>query len=454
MSREVKMHELCPLAMEIKKESADLEKPDVPRLAFLGFCDRLAEIRTGHPLFWHTNLVGISMARVSHVFPLNLNGQNLVCALYNAKAGEVFKLSFQSKGGQQPFEIDVRIGVGQVTQSEASISPLETLPEGSVIPGWTLVANAISADIIVYEIGGYDVFYLADGSQQYVGTAQFAHAPVTPFSNEEIAAIKSDPLGAKHIRISLTCKLCGESLRTYTGLARQESVEKEGWLWSQGLQNDRFVCKCGKTNFSLIPIRTGLHGLLRRNLNAAANPHISTVRQYEQSALEESCRRFFQLINSNPGEEAVQKFLEANPTFFHLFVPEKLMVKSPVLTKYFVDFAILNNRKELLLIEIEKPGLRLLKKDGGITADLQHALDQVRSWIHVFNDHRVAALDGLNLKLDEVAKVRGIVIAGRKPSDEARARALRSTSWGEIEVFTYDDLLRGTTEIIKQVARV
>jgi hypothetical protein len=434
--------------------SPDLNIPKAPRLAFLGFCDRVAEITNGPPLFWYRDLLGISMVRVSHLFPLNLKGQKLVAAIYDPRSGDNFKLLFRGGESQQPFEISLLVQMTQHPGAENATITGPSVADGSVVAGWFLIANEISTDVMVNEPGEYRVFFSSGVSEEYVGTAILAHAAVPPLGEEEIAAIKSDPLGAKTVRMEISCKFCGDSLKAYTGIERQDLLEKEGWLWSQGIQQEKFVCNCGKTSFSLIPIRTGLHGLLRRNLNLGTNSHVSTVRQYEKSALEESCRRFLKLISSDPGEEDVQKFLEENTIFFHPFLPEKLMFKKPVLTKYFVDFAILNNRQELLLIEIERPGLRLLKKDGGVTADLQHALDQVRHWIQVFDDHRVAALEAFNLKLDEVAKVRGVVIAGRKPRVEKYARILRSTSWGDIELLTYDDLLRGVTEIIKHVANV
>lgn len=76
-------------------------------------------------------------------------------------------------------------------------------------------------------------------------------------------------------------------------------------------------------------------------------------------------------------------------------------------------------------------------------------------WIQEFDSHRVAALDGLGLKLDDVAKVKGVVIAGRTPKNEKHERFLRAISWGDdIEFYTFDDLLKSVTEIIRQVAAV
>jgi hypothetical protein len=44
------------------------------------------------------------------------------------------------------------------------------------------------------------------------------------------------------------------------------------------------------------------------------------------------------------------------------------------------------------------------------------------------------------------------VIAGRSPTDDEDARALRRAFSGNVEMYTYDDLLRDITEIIRRVA--
>src|SRR5262249_52285910 len=155
------------------------------------------------------------------------------------------------------------------------------------------------------------------------------------------------------------CKTCSDELKVYAGIEKSTSLEAEGYKWSQSIAEDEFICSCGNTKFSLVPIRTGLHGLLQRNLNPKTDKAISSIRLYEKTALEESCRGFLKLIDSKVAEEELQKFLESHPLFFHVFLPKKLIFKPPVLTKYFADFGVLNERKELLLIEIERPTLRL-----------------------------------------------------------------------------------------------
>jgi len=204
--------------------------------------------------------------------------------------------------------------------------------------------------------------------------------------------------------------------------------------------------------FSVAPIRTGLHGLLRRNLKPQTDTTTSSSRLYEQSSLEEQCRQMLKLIDADTREEELQNFLESHVIFFHVFMPKRIFFKPRILTKHVADFAVLNARDELLLVEIERPHLRLVKQDGDITADLGHAFYQVRTWAQVLDEHRTAALDAIGLRIDEVAKVRGVVVAGRKPADENKLKLLRAVSTSEIELYTYDDLLGSVTELIKHVA--
>lgn len=169
-------------------------------------------------------------------------------------------------------------------------------------------------------------------------------------------------------------------------------------------------------------------------MNPQTQTDVSAVRLYEKTTLEQYCKDLLKLIEPNTAEQELQDFLESHPIFFHVFLPKRIIFKPPILTKYFADFAVLNARDELLLIEIERPHLKMLKKDAGRTADLEHAFHQVRTWKQVLDDHRAAALDAIGLQLHEVAKVRGVVVAGRKPSDERMLRMLRSLSNADIHI--------------------
>jgi hypothetical protein len=165
-----------------------------------------------------------------------------------------------------------------------------------------------------------------------------------------------------------------------------------------------------------------MHGLLSRNLTPDDQGTADYVRLNETTKLEDDCRQLKALLAQNAPEEALQKFLEEHPIFFARFSASRLISKPKILTKYVADFAFVNHRKELLLVEIEQAGMRLLTKQRRITADLQHAVTQVTDWMQLVNDHKTAVLSGLEIELKEVAVVRGVVIAGRRPSDDEDAR--------------------------------
>lgn len=389
------------------------------------------------------------------MFPANLRGMTVALALYQPMIGESFNMIFRGTQGQAPFDLVMQIASAILSESQKDLITANTeIVTGVAQQGWVFVTNQINTDIVVNSEGNYDVFLNTNGQEQYVGNVTLARLVVPPYTPDQILAIKSDPLAKKFVRLEFICNSCGSKFKAYAGVERSASLESQGFHWNLDIKEDEFVCSCGKARISLITTRTGLHGFLQRDVTPQTNSSISAVRLYETTALEEFCRELLKLIESDSKEEVLQTFLEAHPIFFHMFVPRRIAFKPPILTKYFADFAVLNARNELLLIEIERPGIALLKKDGNITADLGHAFYQVRCWTQVLNDHRAAALDAINMKLDEVAKVKGIVVAGRKPSDERMLRLLRSVSTSEVELFTYDDLLSSVTELIKHVANV
>jgi hypothetical protein len=429
-----------------------------PRFAFLGFCDRAETITKGHQMLWHYNILGLSYSRVFYVLPANLKGQKLVTAIFRPRAGEQFKLKFRCAATQKEFEIVIHISSVSYSERADISTPVQETFSDEPPDGWVFHVDSLTPDIFVFERGVYKVYLSSDSGEICLSEITIWNAEVPPYNADDIAAIKSNPLGKKIVRSQFKCKLCGESLRVYAGLERSPKLEGEGWIWNLDIQHDRFRCECSAHDFSLEPLKKGLHGLLRDNfdkmMEGPEGSTFSSVRLYEDSALQEYCKQFQELIASDPTEEKVQLFLESHEIFFSLFLPVKLISKPRVLTKYVADFAVLNERKELLLIEIEKPGLQLLRRDGVITADLQHAFGQVQDWLRVFDDHRAAALDAWELKLDDVAKVRAVIVAGRTPTDEEDNRRLRSENRGDIEFYTHDDLLKSVVGLVKHVANV
>jgi len=347
--------------------------------------------------------------------------------------------------------MDLTVTISEVQAVDPVTGQIVHAPGSLQIPGWALKIITLNKDFMIMEPGKYEVFLKCKEEEQNLGSTIFAFVSSGIPSSEQIAAMKSDPMSAKLVRADFGCKECPSHLRVYAGLERNSKLEEQGWLWHGSLGTE-YVCQCGKTKFPLIYLRDGLAGALFRSTKPLSSNSIDLVRLYEVSALEQDCRDFKKLIDSNVEEERYQVFLEDHPIFLCRFSPKKLMHKKPVLSKHVVDFAVLNERRELILIEIEKPTTPLLKVDGGIRAELQHAISQVKNWTQVFEDHRAAALECIGLKLAEVAKVRGAVIAGRTPQQEDEARALRGWSWQGIELYTYDDLLHHTNEIIRHIA--
>ena len=214
-----------------------------------------------------------------------------------------------------------------------------------------------------------------------------------------------------------------------------------------------WTCDCGKTTVPLVHARAGLHGFLGQpRKSGEPQSKLSFVRVYERGSLSDACAEFAALIDGRPREEVVQSFLEVSPVFLHRLSPTSIKPKAPVLTRFVTDFAVLDSRGVLYLIEIERPSLPLLKKDGEMTQKLQHAFEQVRSWLDVCRRRWSAVLDCMGFTEQQVATFRGIVVAGRNGSySTEHLMRLKGADHGPIDFYTYDDLLDDTIGLARQL---
>lgn len=200
------------------------------------------------------------------------------------------------------------------------------------------------------------------------------------------------------------------------------------------------MCGCGMLEADMVQYRQNLPGLL--GMPVSMSPRLAFIPLYEASSLHSLASRFSQVIVAGTKEEVLQKFIEGNPLLLHLFSPEHIFFKAPILTRFVTDFAIVNHQRELIFVELEKPSTRLLKKDGGIHSELQHAFDQVRDWLHTTDEHRSAVLECIGLDRAHVGAVQAVVIAGRDtPYPAEHLRRLKGNDYGRIRFMTYDDLL-------------
>ena len=255
------------------------------------------------------------------------------------------------------------------------------------------------------------------------------------------------------MRITFGCKKCEAKLKAYAAFSKRPEEESIGYMWYQDLP-DKFQCDCGSAHIDLNIIRRNLFVLLGHQL-LGDEEEISYTPLYERSSIETLLGDFKRVLDTATDEETLQRFIEDNPIVLHQFPAEKIFFKPPILTFFKADFAVVTPQGELILIEIEKATMRLLKTDGGEAAPLTHAFDQVQRWLYTIGEHRLAVLDSLKIDRGTVSSVRGVVIAGRDSGYDAEdMRRLKGVDRGRITFLTYDDLSSNLVTLIKKMTQI
>ena len=424
----------------------DTTNCQIPAVAFLGFCERANSIKQGPPLLWKHNILELKHTIHSTIYPISLTGGHFAISVYDASTFEG-EICLRSNDGEKVVNFESKSDEAEVLQP-----PIEQLDIGIAVstksPPWT--TDLIPTDeILIKSPGQFDVCLLKDNQEFIIGHLIFDLAPAEDLTPDRIAAIKSDPNSVKDVRITFSCNQCGDTFKSYTGFDRNKDQEDNGLIWYKDLP-DRFECNCGKNDLDLTILRQNMHGLLGQRANSQGT--ISSTRLYEKNALEVIVNDFMNLLNLDPLEEPVQKFIEENPLLLYQFSPQRIFYKPPILSKYYADIAVVNQKKELILIELERPGKSILKKDGGRTADLQRPFTQVEDWLFSIEQHRNAVLDGFDLSPSDVSKIRGVVVMGR--DNECNEEHLRKLKWndhGKIDFYTYDDLVNGLITLIRNM---
>ena len=425
------------------------ESGSPPEVVFLGFCERAEHVRVGNTNVFHWNVLGLRNVVLSHIFPLSFNGWSAGFAIPQNALEREIKLRILDEDGKEigSFNLLAKTVSADTGQSVHQCdTPPVLIPEhGRVIvftqmpqPGW-----------LIPQPGVYYVEQQNAGNEATrVGTLIFALIDPAPLTPERVAAIKSDPGAAKVVKIVLGCNQCPSKKLIYSAIERSLTAGREESIWYEDCP-DRFICECGKTDMDLQYIRRNLHGLLGHRPEKNSG-QLSFVPMYEKSFLESIRSTFAQLLSEDPREELLQQFIDKNPVLLHQFPAERILTKPKILTSYVADFGIVTPQKELILVEIEKTSTRLMKKDGGSAAPLNHAIDQVENWLHEANEHRLAVLDSLEISRDNVSVVKGVVIAGRDSGyDAASLRKLKGRDRGKITFLTYDDLLFSFETLIR-----
>jgi hypothetical protein len=424
--------------------NADLE------IIFLGVAERAALAHDGFTNLFKWNVLGLKNNIISYVYPLSLSNFCFGVAINVESEGKIHKLSLVDNSNSE---------IGSFNLSAQSEPPPEfekvVNKENPILlkpnKGWVTIFLTINdSKLLISKPGLIQICCETQNGKKIIGELQFFLTDPSPLTRERIAAIRSDPTAMKAVRLELKCNFCESKFRTYAALEKNEKLEREGIIWYENIP-DQFLCECGKTIFPLDLYRKNLHGFI--GINQPSNENFNFLPLYERSSLETLKSTFAHLIQSKPKEERLQEFLNENPILLHQFTSSKLFSKPPILTSFFADFAILTSNKELILIELEKTATKLMKKDGGVAAELNHAFDQVHSWLHVVDEHRLAVLESLKINKEDVSSVRGVVIAGLDSGYDAHhLRILKGEDRGRISFYTYDDLLFALEALIRKIS--
>jgi hypothetical protein len=351
-----------------------------------------------------------------------------------------------SPDGNQMMFTDISTGIVSKPESATFAIPLVFDQ-----PTWNTLVIPFNVLVLIPKPGTYPVILEKGGVTAQIGLLHFVHLPAPLLTEERRAAIKADPHAVKSVRLQVACNKCGDKLQIYAGLDKLTELEKEGWKWYEDIP-DSFNCGCGEHKFDLTSYRENFQGLVGVD---AVPGEINFIRLYENDVLQQISIAFESLLDSGPPEESVQNFIETNPILLHQFTPDKVFFKTPILSKFKTDITILTKSKQLILVEIEKPSTLLMKSDGGIAAELQHALTQVTDWLFECENHRLAVLSCLGLNAADVSAIKGVVIAGRdKPYEAKHLLKLKWQDFGRVTILTYDDILAGVTALARTLRNV
>jgi hypothetical protein len=419
---------------------------------FLGVAERASIVHDSGTILLKWNLLGLKSVILANFLPLRLSGLRWIFAIRFEDIRDSFGIRITDSDGAEVGSMKIQTAAGDPREpliQKSGDSHVLTL----MLPlyGYAIVALSFGETaIIAQKSGRYRVLHTGTEQEELVGEFEIALVDPAPLTPERIAAIKSDPAAAKAAKAELGCKNCPTKLQIYVALDPSTQIESEGYTWYQNIP-DQFQCQCGKTSYSLLSMKRNLFAILGHRLFRDENAIFEPL--YQEATLNNVRLELLKLIDKKPREESIQQFIQENPIVLHQFPSEKIFFKPPILTKFKADFCIVTPQKELILIEIERADIRLLKKDGGEAADLRHAFDQISGWLHVVDEHRLAVLDALGINREQVSQVRGVVIAGRdKGCDAEYLRRLKGLDRGRISFLTYDDLAFGLLSLARRIS--
>jgi hypothetical protein len=191
-----------------------------------------------------------------------------------------------------------------------------------------------------------------------------------------------------------------------------------------------------------------------RDALAFANAHLMGLQRVEPNRqrdvviarIEEAIREFRALLDTQPGEEEVQRYLseDRNKILLH---PEAVNISPKVRlgAEYVPDFVIELPRKRYVYVEIEQPKHQVITQNGRPSAKLTDATQQVEDWFRWTSDNIAYARS----ILPDISEPSGKVILGREtgiPPQHREVLRRRNVEHHRIESVTFDDLLENAEQ--------
>ncbi|MFH1702787.1 MAG: Shedu anti-phage system protein SduA domain-containing protein [Nitrospirota bacterium] len=171
--------------------------------------------------------------------------------------------------------------------------------------------------------------------------------------------------------------------------------------------------------------------------------------------IKETIQEFERILNVSEKEEEVHQFLKNNSVLLGLTSIIEPISKYKLGNDYVIDFVIKEIPEGYVLIEIEKPGMRLFKKTNPLerTQELNHAIEQIENWkAWVGRQHSYISRKLEGISPNPVCWL----IAGRKInlSDEQKSKLkeINETYKGVYKIFTYEDVVDRVNAVINKIA--
>lgn len=414
---------------------------------FLGVSAKAAQEGSG----W--NLLGVTRSLFLPFFPQPLEGLHCIVGLPRS--------AFSSPGGcliTLLFTDTKNPANSARARLNATFEPLSGSPQSISDPSGSSVQTISSGNEHGYEMVPIPAPPLVVGqpttvsvdvewceNKYHVGEFSCRFSQPEPLSEPERRALASRPGAARRIVVEITCTHCGDTLRFYTLLDPNDHSRPQTDPPAMYVHDapSEWSCKC--TNFvaNLEFAKLGMHDLFRRaNELSSIKKKMTFKPLYEKAQLANIFLDFQHLIHSTPAEEEVQTFIEDHPVIWAFLSPVQILHKPAVLTKKRADFGIITPQKVLYLVEIEKPQTKLGTNTGGLSAEVQKGIDQIRDWRVVVEDHRIAFLNELGLKHEQVHDIRFLLIAGltHTTSETTMIKVKRNPPAPNTQFLCFDDL--------------